>query len=193
MFRRFLIALFLVSLFAAGAIAQEQPKSAVSINFGATFTQRSGDQPSGNAVYTLSFERLFAPHSGVVLNYSNLQDQKFATPDGGVQSTANEATIGYMARFSRGKLSPFVVVGGGALIFSPTSNYVLSSGGTPSTQTRAALLYGGGADYNFTKNLAFRAQYRGFIFAAPNFHTVDLDNGLTAHTAQTSVGFVFRF
>jgi outer membrane immunogenic protein len=193
MFRRILIALCVATILVTGAIAQEQPASAVSFNFNSVFTVHNGDQPSGNAAYLASFEHYFGEHSGIVLNYANVRDQKFATPTGGVQSNANELTAGYMARFPHGKLTPFVIVGGGALVFSPTNNFVLSSGGTPTTQTKAAFLYGGGADYNFTRNIAFRMQYRGLLFRSPDFHTMDLDNQAYSHLAEPSVGVVFRF
>lgn len=193
MFRRIVIALFVAMFFVTGAIAQEQPGSAVSVNFSGVFTAHNGDQPSGNAAYLASFEHFFGEHGGVVLNYANLRDQKFATPDGGVQSNAHETTVAYVARFTHGKLAPFAIVGSGALIFSPTNNFVLSSGGTPTTQAKAAFLYGGGADYNFTRNIAFRVQYRGLLFRSPDFHTMDLNNQAYAHLAEPSVGVVFRF
>jgi outer membrane immunogenic protein len=193
MFRRILIALCVTTIFVAGAIAQEQPASAASFNFSSVFTAHNGDQPSGNIAYLASFEHYFGEHGGILLNYANVRDQKFASPTGGVQSNAHETTLAYMARFPHGKLTPFVIVGGGAVIFNPTENFVLSSGGTPTLQAKAAFLYGGGADYNVTRNIALRMQYRGLLFRSPDFHTVDLDGQTYSHLAEPSLGVVFRF
>jgi outer membrane immunogenic protein len=193
MFRRILIVLFVATIVVTGALAQEQPASAVSFNFSGVFTARNGDQPSGNAAYLASFEHFFNDHSGVVLNYANVRDQKYATPTGGVQSNAHELTAAYVARLPHGKLTPFVIVGGGALIFNPTDNFVLTSGGSPATQARAAFLYGGGADYNFTRKFAFRVQYRGLLFRSPDFKTIDLDKSEYSHLSEPSVGLVFHF
>jgi hypothetical protein len=58
---------------------------------------------------------------------------------------------------------PYVLGGGGALVFDPTNN----PGGTfvgATQDTRGAFPYGAGADYVFTKHLLLRAEYRGFVY-----------------------------
>jgi opacity protein-like surface antigen len=90
------------------------------------------------------------------------------------------------------RLNPYVLAGAGALVFDPTGN----AGGFVSgaqTQTRAAFVYGGGADYELTKHFMFRAEYLGFVYERPDFDLATLHSGATAHTAQPSAGIVFRF
>jgi hypothetical protein len=37
------------------------------------------------------------------------------------------------------------------------------------------------------------AEYRGFMYARPDFRLLALHSGATTHTAQPSAGFVFGF
>jgi opacity protein-like surface antigen len=90
------------------------------------------------------------------------------------------------------RVLPFVLGGGGALIFDPTNNAGGTVLGAP-LQARGAFLYGGGADYVFSKHLSLRAEYRGFVYEAPDFNVVSLNTGSWTHVAQPSAGFVFRF
>ena len=83
------------------------------------------------------------------------------------------------------RLLPFVLGGGGALVFDPTDN----AGGTllgAAQQTRGAFLYSSGADYVFSKHLALRAEYRGFVYKAPDFNVVSLNTDAWTHVAQPS-------
>jgi opacity protein-like surface antigen len=90
------------------------------------------------------------------------------------------------------RVLPFVLGGGGALVFDPTNNAGGALLGAP-LQTRGAFLYGGGADYVFTKHLSLRAEYRGFVYKVPDFNVVSLNPDAWTHVAQPSAGFVFRF
>lgn len=194
MFRRLLVALCFATIVVAGATAQENG-SAVSLNVAGAFTTNNGGYSTGNSLYFASFEHSFATHSAVQLNYGFLEHQNFGLSDGSAlaQANAHELTAAYMLKLPRGKFVPFFTVGGGALIFSPNSNYFLSSTDTPSTQAKAAFLYGAGFDYNVSKNIAFRMQYRGLTFKTPDLSTVDLNTGTTSHIAEPSVGVVFHF
>jgi opacity protein-like surface antigen len=90
------------------------------------------------------------------------------------------------------RLNPFVLSGVGALVFDPTGN----AGGFVSgaqSQSRAAFVYGGGADYELTRHFMLRAEYRGFVYERPDFALATLNSGATTHTAQPSAGIVFRF
>jgi outer membrane immunogenic protein len=91
-----------------------------------------------------------------------------------------------------GKLSPYVLGGGGALAFRPTQNV---GGFVPgaSPQTQGAFLYGVGADYALSHRFALRAEYRGLVYKAPDFSLPGLNSDSWTHTAQPSAGVVFRF
>jgi opacity protein-like surface antigen len=90
------------------------------------------------------------------------------------------------------RLQPFVLGGGGALVFDPTSN----AGGTfagATRQTRGAFVYGGGADYSIMRHVSLRAEYRGYVYKGPDFNLTSLNTDSWTHIAQPSAGVVFRF
>jgi hypothetical protein len=41
--------------------------------------------------------------------------------------------------------------------------------------------------------LSFRAEYRGYVYKAPDFNLASLNTDAWTHTAQPSAGIVFRF
>jgi outer membrane immunogenic protein len=90
------------------------------------------------------------------------------------------------------KFLPYVLAGGGALIFSPTNNL---GGFVPGadTQTQGAFVYGGGGEYGFSRHVSLRAEYRGFVYKAPDFGVGNLSTDAWTHTALPSAGLVVRF
>src|SRR5271166_4950316 len=60
-------------------------------------------------------------------------------------------------------VSPFALAGGGAMFFDPRE------GSVSNEQTRGAFLYGGGFDVPLARHVDLRAQYRGFVYKAPDF------------------------
>jgi outer membrane immunogenic protein len=90
------------------------------------------------------------------------------------------------------KLEPYLLGGGGALSFDPTNN----SGGSfvgATWQAKGAFLYGVGADYAFTRHISLRAEYRGYVYKAPDFYLTGLNTDAWTHIAQPSAGIVYRF
>jgi opacity protein-like surface antigen len=67
-------------------------------------------------------------------------------------------------------------------------------GAAASTQTRAAFVYGVGADINLTNHLFVRGEYRGFVYKSPVYDLASL-KGLdrVSHRAEPSIGFRWRF
>jgi opacity protein-like surface antigen len=61
------------------------------------------------------------------------------------------------------------------------------------SQTKAAFVYGGGADIGMTRHLGLRVDYRGFVTKPPDFTLSSLTVGSTTHLAQPSVGIFFKF
>jgi opacity protein-like surface antigen len=110
-----------------------------------------------------------------------------------VQANIHEATAAAVVTApSIWRLRPYVLAGTGALAFVPTRNAGAFVPGAD-TQSKAVFLYGGGADYNFTKHFAFRLEYRGFVYKRPDFGLITLRTDATTHTAQPSAGIVFQF
>ena len=93
---------------------------------------------------------------------------------------------------SHSKISPYVLVGGGALLFTPNGNEFNSLAGA-SSQAKGALVYGGGANYALTKAIALRLEYRGLVYITPDFGFGGLAANSITHTAMPTVGFSFRF
>ena len=89
-------------------------------------------------------------------------------------------------------LQPYALGGGGALVFGPTGNAGASFVGATS-EAKGAFVYGAGADYAVTKHVSIRAEYRGYVYKAPDFNLVSLKTDAWTHTAQPSAGIVFRF
>ena len=90
------------------------------------------------------------------------------------------------------RLQPYVLGGGGALLFDPTGNAAGSFAGA-TEEARGAFVYGGGADYSLTRHVSLRAEYRGYVYKSPDFNLASLKTDSWTHIAQPSAGVVFRF
>jgi outer membrane immunogenic protein len=161
--------------------------------------QGASDSSGILATYRYYFNR----HHGVEVNYgwtSNTQ-----TYNGlGIDSNSHEISAAYVFRVPMRRWSPFVLAGAGALVFDP-NNVVAPGiiqgpvqpagvGVVPSTQVRAAFVYGAGADINLTSHLFVRGEYRGLIYNSPTFDLGGL-NGMdrVTHRAEPSIGVGWRF
>lgn len=85
------------------------------------------------------------------------------------------------------RFRPFVLAGGGAMVFDPRNNVGVSR------QTKAGFVYGGGGDYPIMNHVALRAQYRGFLYKIPDFNTSILKIDKLTHSAVPSAGLVLTF
>jgi opacity protein-like surface antigen len=107
------------------------------------------------------------------------------------QSNNHQATAGLveaLPSFGRGRFSPYVLAGGGALILSPRSNSLPSA----ETQAKLTFVYGGGVNYALSKRISFRFEYRGLVYSAPDFGYSSFNTSIT-HSVQPSVGVSFHF
>jgi len=196
-----LVVVFLLSM---GATAQEV-RSDISVQGTGFFTKDSNGQgvrqqgtQSGGVLgaYRYHINRWV---SAEVAYGWNRNSQLFSTPGGfgRIQADVHQATGGLVLNLPSPRrlvrMSPYVLAGGGALIFNPTNN-----GGSflgAERQTVGAFVYGGGADFPvpMVRHTALRLEYRGLVYNAPNFGLSNLDTGTVTHTAQPSAGLVFRF
>jgi len=92
-----------------------------------------------------------------------------------VHQVTGSAVIGLP---SFAKLRPYLLGGGGALVFVPTGFGIEVS-------TQKAFVYGGGAEYAISKLISLRAEYRGYVYK-----TVTLNRW--TNTAEPSVGIAFH-
>jgi len=183
-------------LAALPAFSQEGGRSDATVQVFGSFVKTTADngvqQGATNSGGVLASYRFFFSNSqGVEVNYGyslNTQTYGLAAGPLGVKSNQHEVTAAYVYRHALRHFTPFVEAGVGGLVFAPTD-----APGT-STQTRAAFVYGGGADFNVTKRIFVRAEYRGLVYNSPTF---DLAPALGAdrvtHRAEPSIGFGYRF
>jgi opacity protein-like surface antigen len=90
----------------------------------------------------------------------------------GVKTYSHEVSGAYIFRVPLRKVTPFALAGAGALIFDPKDFTGASS------QTRAAFVYGAGADFNLSRRVFVRAEYRGLVYNSPTYNLAafsDLD------------------
>lgn len=92
----------------------------------------------------------------------------------------------------KSRLNPYVLAGGGALLFQPTSNQFNSLSGAQS-QKEGAFVYGAGLNYAIHKGISLRAEYRGLVYKTPDFGFGALTTNAVTHTAVPSLGLSFRF
>jgi opacity protein-like surface antigen len=90
------------------------------------------------------------------------------------------------------RFSPYVLAGGGALLFSPTSTQFNSLSGAQ-TQAKPVFDYGVGVNYAIRKAISLRAEYRGLVYGSPDFGFGALSTNSITHTAEPSVGVTFRY
>jgi opacity protein-like surface antigen len=209
-------AVFIVACVAIAAIAAAAQESRTSIALQGTglFTSKS----SGEDAFASPVSRHADTTGGFLLSYryqlwSWLSAEgnygmarnalQFSTASGDFSGNAwmHEVTTGFVVRLpasARFKFSPYVLAEGGALIFNPTSDGFRTAGGFSSNpaatrETKAAFIYGGGADFPITKRWSLRGEYRGLVHHSPDFGVSTLSTGKTTHTAQPSLGIVYHF
>jgi len=183
-------------LAAVPAFSQEGGRSDAAVqafgSFVKTTTDNGVQQGATNSGGVLaSYRYFFSDSHGVEVNYGySLNTQTYGLAAGllGVKSNQHEVTAAYVFRHALGHFTPFVEAGVGGLVFAPTDAPAAS------TQARAAFVYGGGADFNITKRVFVRAEYRGLVYNSPTFDlTSALGTDRITHRAEPSIGFGYRF
>jgi outer membrane immunogenic protein len=151
-------------------------------------TRNSATDSGGMLV---NYRRFFNVHDGIEVNYGYaLNTQNFLSPSGelGVKTNSHEVSGAYVFRLPLKRFTPFVLAGAGALVFDPKDFHGANS------QTRAAFVYGGGADFNLSHHLFMRAEFRGFVYSSPTYNLTSLDGtDRITHRAEPSIGFGYRF
>jgi len=193
--KQFMALTFGVGLISAPVFAQEDYtayKSEVTVQALGSFvkqtTQDGIKQDATNSGGVLGTYRFwFDRHNGVEANYAWTQNTEKYNQFG-VNNNSHEVSAAYVFRMPMKRWSPFLLAGAGALVFDP-KNF-----GGASTQTRAAFVYGGGADINLSNHFFVRGEYRGLVYNSPTYELTSL-NGLdrVTHRAEPSVGLGWRF
>jgi opacity protein-like surface antigen len=194
--------LFASLLFASSSTAQELLRNEVSAQGTGVLTkdsegngirQHTTDSGGLLASYRFHFNSWLAADGSYGYTRNTLQN---STSMGAfnVQANTHQITGALVVTSPRTLfgLSPYALVGAGALTFDPITPPVGILLFTE-LQTKAAFIYGGGADINLTRRFALRFQYRGLVYKRPDFGLASLNSDATTHTAQPSAGFVIRF
>jgi len=184
------------ALASAPAYSQEFARSEVSVqafgSFVTTTTDNGVSQSATDSGGVLANYRFFFSQShGIEVNYGySLNTQTYGPDSGplGVKSDQHEVSAAYVFRHKMQGFTPFVEGGVSALVFDPRD----TPGAT--TQTRAGFVYGAGADFDITKQLFIRAEYRGFIYDSPTYGLLAFEGAdRVTHRAEPSLGFGYRF
>jgi opacity protein-like surface antigen len=190
-----------VILLTLGATAQES-RSEVSLQGTGFFTQDTNGRGTSRTTtntggFLLGYRYHFNRWLSGEANYGYDRDTQRYFSTGGlsrVQSDVHTVTAAAVVNlpFRISRLNPYVLGGGGSLVFHPTGN----AGGFVSganTQAKGAFLYGGGVNYDLTRHWSLRAEYRGYVYKDADFGIKNLNTDSWTHTAQPSAGIVFRF
>jgi len=188
-------------------MAQEEVRSQVNLQLtGLVPGDTSGMDASGNPItdhasrsggfllgYTFNLNRWAALEG----NYGYSRDTQYYSGSfgtSGVQTNLHEMTGAFLFTLPVhiARVRPYALAGTGALRFVPTSDAMSLVPGTQG-QTRAVFLYGGGANFDLTRNIGIRAEYRGLLSKTPDFGLSTLTMGTKTHFAQPSIGVYFRF
>jgi opacity protein-like surface antigen len=161
-------------------------------SFVTTTTHNATDNTATNSGGVLgSYRFFFSAHHGVEANYGYSRNTEAYTSNAGllgVNTNSHEVSGAYVFRVPFRRVTPFALAGAGALVFDPR-NFAGAN-----TQTRAAFVYGAGADLNLSHRVFVRAEYRGLVYNSPTYDVPALA-GLdrVTHRAEPSIGFGYRF
>jgi opacity protein-like surface antigen len=163
-------------------------------------TSNVSNDPTNSAAVFGSIGYGFNQHHGIELNLGHTNNSQIFTlpPDTyRVKTGIFEFTAAYVfTPLTKGRWSPFLLAGGGALGFSVDGSYIdtLPTDLGAVRQTRLAVLYGAGTNYRIWGRLGLRLQYRGLIFRAPDFDVPSrFYTGARGHMAEPAVGIVVKF
>jgi len=101
---------------------------------------------------------------------------------------ANNVAFDYVPSRSFGKLRVFALAGVGFNITSATA----TTYGVREV-IRGAYNFGGGVDYTLTTHIGVRAQFRDFLFKAPNNSSLYPATGIMTYSAQPMGGIYYKF
>jgi opacity protein-like surface antigen len=200
MFRLVSIITVVFVMFASAAFAQVEQPSQFTIQAIGLVTKSSNDQtPAHEATksggFLVGYSYQFSKWFGAEGNYGFTRNTQKYGQFGGqtlLESNFHEVTgslvVHIPARVS--SFRPYVLGGGGALVFDPTSRYAVSGA---DRQTRGTVVYGGGANFDLTNRVGVRVEYRGLVYKTPDFSISTLNLDKYTHLAQPSAGVFIRF
>ena len=181
--------------------AQESSKMDVSINVNGLFPAHAegnglGQKASASAGVLASFRYSPSRFATFEFNYGHSRDTQYFTNPGVesfVHTGVHEVTGAYVLNlpWHTTRLQPFALVGAGIIQFSPFTSGTSVSGAQ--SQTKPAVLWGAGVNYDVSRHVALRLQYRGLFYVGPDFKVASLTTDKWQPMTQPSLGIVYRF
>jgi hypothetical protein len=159
-----------------------------SNNFGQSIIQ----QPSNTFGGLFTIRYIAKPYLGAELNYGYARYTENYTNIGGVQTKANEYTLGYVATpgYTVFGFEPFLSAGAGSIAFTPTAR----GGQGLKEQARMTYYYSAGLQQSyFSEHFGLRASFRENFFLAPDFGQNYLTIKQRTTTYEPTVGFYLKF
>jgi outer membrane immunogenic protein len=201
-FRRSIFLGCAVVLLTLAATAQEN-RSEISLQGNGFFTRDASG--NGTAYSTTETGGLLATYryhlnrwisAEGVYGY-DLDSQKYSASSEGfrIQSGIHQFTGGLVFNLpsrASSRFNPYILAGGGALVFEPTGNLSNTVAGAQS-QAKGAFVYGVGFNYAIRKRWSVRAEFRGLVYSAPDFGFVGFNTNSVTLTAVPSLGISYRF
>lgn len=190
-----------IVLTASLCFAQESSKADISINVNGLFPSHAennglAQSASASAGVLASFRYSPSRFATFEFNYGHARDTQYFT-NAGVQSSVHtgvhEVTGAYVLNlpWHTTRIQPFALVGAGIMQFNPINSGTSVPGAQ--SQTKPAVLWGAGVNYDLSRHFSFRLQYRGLFYAGPNFNLVSLKTDRWQPMSQPSFGIVYRF
>jgi len=186
-------------LFATAAMAQVEQPQQISFQGTGLVTKDSTNSSGSNQAtrsggFLLGYSYQFNNWAGVEGNYGwsrNTQNYAGSFGQSSIRSDIHEVTGSFVFHIpiNASNIRPYVLAGGGALIFDPVDNFASGI----DRQAKGTFVYGGGVNFDVTRNFGVRAEYRGLVYKTPDFTSSALTLDKVTHLAQPSVGFYFRY
>lgn len=188
----------------AASLAQETSRSELAVQGTGFFTKSTSGNgvTSQTATKTAGFLLVYRYHLSQKLSLEgvygfdrnterfDLSGANFRIPSNNHQFTVD--LVRSLPSFGKARFSPYLLVGGGAVVFSPASAQSNALSGAQA-QAKGAFAYGVGLNYALAKRVSLRLEYRGLLYSAPDFGFGGLNTSSVTHSAQPSVGLSFRF
>jgi outer membrane immunogenic protein len=185
------------------AASAQENRSEISLQGGGLFTSgTTGNGTSYSATESGGFLGTYRYHLNHWISVEGAygytaNTQKYSLSSGAfrIQSGIHDFTgslIVNLPSHHHSRINPYLLVGGGALRFAPTTNQ-FNTLSNAQAQTKGAFVYGAGLNYGIYRGLSLRAEYRGFVYRTPDFGFGALATSSVTHTAVPTVGLSFRF
>ena len=161
-----------------------------AFNQSTSSTNGSEVSPSNNAGYLVEVRQIKHPWMGYELTYAfNKANQSYRTATlNTVQANAHEVTADWVLSMKVATVRPFVLAGGGLLLFRPLLDQSLVK-----NDSKPVFNYGAGFDWTLIPHLGLRAQYRGNMYKVPTLSKSFTSIDKYTQSAEPVVGLYLSF